>query len=108
MLVVDDDPNTLSVLRKLLGAEGFEVEISLGPTEALALIERTPFDFLLTDLVMGGMTGLRLIEAARVVQPQLRCCVMSGHERTSDASQDVLWFVKPLDLDQLLDVLEVP
>lgn len=107
MLVVDDDPNTLSVLQKLLGAEGFDVEISRGPSEALALIERTPFDILLTDLVMGGMTGLRLIEAARVAQPQLRCCVMSGHERTSDASQDILWFAKPLDLDQLLDDLEV-
>jgi hypothetical protein len=51
------------------------------------------------------MDGLQLIDAARAVQPGIRCCVMSGHPRGSDVQDDVRWINKPLDLDDVLDVI---
>lgn len=106
IIVVDDDPNTLAVLAKLLGGEGFGVQVSSGPSDALGLIERETFDILLTDLVMAEMSGLRLIEVARERQPHLRCCIMSGHERSQEVPHDVRWVTKPIDFDELLDVIE--
>lgn len=105
IVVVDDDQNTLSVLRRLLHAEGFEVEVRDHPAAALALIETTPFDILLTDLVMADMSGLELVAAARGLRPGLRCCVMSGHA-THALAEDLRWLKKPLDFDELLDALE--
>ncbi len=108
ILVVDDDVSTLKVLQSILGAEGFAVEVSKTPGHALALVGEAPFDILLTDLVMADMDGLELVEAARRVQPELRCCVMSGHSRGGDIPAHVRWIDKPLDVDLVLDVLGLP
>jgi DNA-binding NtrC family response regulator len=108
ILVVDDDVGTLEVLRAVLVAEGFEVQQSETPRHALVLVERAPLDILLTDLVMAEMGGLELIEAARSIRPGLRCCVMSGHPRGRDVHEDVRWIDKPLDLDNVLDVIGAP
>lgn len=108
ILVVDDDVTTLDVLGSLLGAEGFEVQKSQSPSHALGLIEQGPFDILLTDLVMAEMGGLELIEAARGLLPELRCCVMSGHPRSADVQPYVRWISKPLDFDDVLDVIGLP
>jgi DNA-binding NtrC family response regulator len=105
ILVVDDDVTTLEVLGSLLGAEGFKVQKTQKPSDAIGLLQQAQFDILLTDLVMAEMGGLQLIEAARGLQPDLRCCVMSGHPRSPDARDDVRWISKPLDFDDVLDVL---
>ncbi len=108
ILVVDDDASTLKVLQSILGAEGFAVEVSKTPSHALALVEQGPFDVLLTDLVMAEMGGLELIEAARLVQPELRCYLMSGHSRRADIPAHVRWIDKPLDVDVVLDAIGLP
>lgn len=106
IIVVDDDLTTLTILRKLLGAEGFDVHATQEPREALELLERNAFDVLLTDLVMADMDGLALVKAARGLQPGLRCLVMSGHAADSTVPSNVRWITKPLDVDHLLDQLE--
>ena len=57
ILVIDDDELTLTILRKLLEAENFDVEVCSAAADALALLNTRPFDAILCDMWMSGMNG---------------------------------------------------
>ncbi len=57
LLVIDDDEFTLTILRKLLEAENFEVEVCSSAPDALGLLTTRPFDAILCDMWMAGMSG---------------------------------------------------
>ena len=65
ILVVEDSPDCLKPLQRLLQFAGHEVACARDGVEALALIESFRPDRLLTDLMMPGMDGVKLIEAIR-------------------------------------------
>ena len=56
ILVVDDEPEVLSMAQDLLEARGFRVLVAGSPEEALRMAQSTPepIDVLLTDVVMPG------------------------------------------------------
>ncbi len=59
ILVVDDEPQVLSLITELLRMQGYDVESTWDPDEALRLARAhpRPLHLLLTDLVMPVMTG---------------------------------------------------
>ncbi|MCW1924508.1 response regulator [Luteolibacter arcticus] len=78
ILLVDDEPAVLQVLRQALLAEGFEVEIAANGREAVERVKERLFDLVLTDLIMPEMDGIQTILALRAVDPFLRVIAMSG------------------------------
>lgn len=100
ILVVDDDANSRDGLAELLTFEGYVVDTCADGPAALARLGESSFDVLLTDYVMPEMTGVELIDAARVTTPTLRCLIMSGHARVGPA--DIVWVPKPIDVERLL------
>ena len=107
ILVVDDDENTREALSNLLRAVGYEVDTSEDGPRALECLEAKRYDVLVTDQVMGEMTGLELIERSRERRADQRCIVISGLAAPPAAeSARVPWLRKPLDVDLLLDALE--
>lgn len=104
IVVVDDDHNSREGLAELLGQAGHVVEACRAGLRALDVLGAGPYDVLLTDLVMPGMTGLELIRTARRTNPQLRCFLMTGHTPTDEP--DIQWIAKPIDFDLLLARLE--
>lgn len=90
----------------LLEGEGHDVTTCATAHEALQRLCAGPFDVLLTDLVMDGMSGLDLVAAARARREGLRCFVMSGYAPPGGVRPEgVTWIDKPIDLDQLLGAL---
>ena len=61
VLVVDDAPETLEVLRRNLESEGYRVFTAPGVAEALAVLEATPVDLVITDYKMPKVGGLDLV-----------------------------------------------
>jgi len=57
ILVVDDDELTLAVLRKLLEAEDYQVEVCLSGHDALMRLAEKSYDAILCDMWMNGMSG---------------------------------------------------
>lgn len=85
ILVVEDDDDVRAYTVECLRELGYRVlEAHDGPS-ALRLLERQnePLDLLFTDVVMPGMTGSELAEAARERQPSLRVLYTSGYTRNS-------------------------
>lgn len=57
ILVIDDDELTLAILRKLLEAEEYEVEVCCSGVEALGRLAKNRYDAILCDMWMAGMNG---------------------------------------------------
>lgn len=80
VLLVDDEQLVRVVVSRMLQALGYEVVIADRPAVALAIVEAgtTPFDAVLTDMLMPGMTGVELVERIRAVRPAVPVALMSG------------------------------
>jgi two-component system response regulator HydG len=78
VLVVDDDPEMLEMLRRHLASDALEVSAARGGREGMAAVERDDVDVILTDLVMEGAGGMEVLAAARRHRPGARVLLMTA------------------------------
>jgi signal transduction histidine kinase len=65
VLIVDDSPGNLKLLRAVLEAENFHVVEAADGVQALVTLEREPVDAIISDILMPGMDGYRLCYEVR-------------------------------------------
>jgi LmbE family N-acetylglucosaminyl deacetylase len=110
ILMVEDDPDhAFFVLEVLRRRGGFEVTHVTDPAEALRRA-REPWDLMLTDVEMPGMTGLELLESMRKVAPTLPVAVVTAHATVSNAvtalrSRADEFLQKPQSPEQLINTV---
>ena len=80
ILFVDDEPNVLSGLRRMLRpmSQEWKTEFCEGGPQALAILETNPFDVIVSDMRMPGMSGDQLLEAVRERHPHMVRVILSG------------------------------
>jgi DNA-binding NtrC family response regulator len=78
VLVVDNDPEMVSVLRRHLESEGFAVTPATGGRAAIDALGALDLDVILTDLVMNDVDGLEVLRAAQAAQPGARLILMTA------------------------------
>lgn len=102
VLVVDDDPNVLTVTTELLEADGHEVLSAGSAPEALQhLAAHRDIALLFTDIVLrGGMDGFDLAEHAKATHPGLRVLYTSGYLKDEGVWEGTL-LPKPWTEDDL-------
>jgi two-component system response regulator HydG len=80
ILVVEDDLVTARFLTHVLGGRGgFDVTHTADPVTALKHAAAEPWDLILTDVEMPGMTGIELLEALRRASVEPPVVVMTAH-----------------------------
>jgi PAS domain S-box-containing protein len=79
ILVVDDDEALLYMMTSYLERQGYAVESTANPFQALELIKtKGPFAVLVTDLMMPFMDGVQLLRKARQADPRLEVIVITA------------------------------
>ena len=78
VLVVDDEEANLSVLRRVLEKEGYQVSTATNGPDGLDALRTGQPALLLTDLKMPGMDGLELLRASRAVSPTTEVILMTA------------------------------
>jgi len=107
ILFVDDDPNVLDGLRRMLRPmrKEWEMAFSLGGEEALSALADKLFDVVVTDMRMPGMDGATLLKRVRREYPQLVRIVLSGHSSEEASLRSVgvahQFLAKPCDAETL-------
>lgn len=103
LLLVDDHPELLEALERLLGSY-FSVTCAENGAEALALVQREHFDVILLDVMMPVMDGITALAAMR--QAHVRTPVLLGSALPNLAalgrSMGVPCIAKPYDLKELI------
>jgi CheY-like chemotaxis protein len=69
VLVVDDDPDQLRFIKRIIERAGFRVIASSSATEALDVVGERPVDLIVSDYKMPEMNGFEFIEALRSIDP---------------------------------------
>jgi DNA-binding NtrC family response regulator len=110
ILVVDDEAAQREILRTILVAEGYQVEIARSAGEALEKGGRQRFDLVLTDLRMPGADGLSLVRELSREDPPTLVIIMTGFGSLDSAEQAMKqgafdYLTKPLERDDLLRIV---
>jgi CheY-like chemotaxis protein len=109
ILIVDDEPASLRVLRYFLGQEGYEIVGAKDAMEALEQLGQSRFDLVLSDVKMPGLGGLALAKHLLSVVPITPIFLMTAYD--CDSHEDILalgvpCLSKPLSLDLLLSQVQ--
>lgn len=89
VLLVDDEPNVLSALRRSLRGRGLEIATAGSGEEALALLQRQPVDAIVSDMRMPGMSGAELLKASLALAPDAVRVLLTGYADIGSAVQAV-------------------
>ncbi|HEX6785190.1 MAG TPA: ATP-binding protein [Sphingomicrobium sp.] len=81
ILVVEDNEDVGAFAETLLSELGHKVTRAASGEEALELARGTPFDIVLSDVVMPGMGGLKLAETLKAEQPDLPVVLATGYSQ---------------------------
>jgi two-component system response regulator MprA len=106
VLVVEDDGRLAATLDRVLGAEGYEVELAADGTQALRSARDHPFDLIVLDVMLPGLDGIAVCRRLRATGqvPILLLTALGGTEervRGLDAGADD-YLVKPFAYQELL------
>ncbi len=112
ILVVDDEAGVRGLLNVVMRQRGFTVWLAGSGQEALEVYRRQRefIDVVLLDVRMPGLDGPQTLAALRAVNPQLRCCFMTGDPGVYQPS-DLLAhgarhvFSKPFQMDEIIRVV---
>ena len=66
---------------------GFEVEVAENGPAGLHKLREAPFDLLLVDAMMPGMSGMEMLQHARKLNPELICIIITGYATVELAVQ---------------------
>ena len=109
ILLIEDDRSTASALEKVLSDEGYAVSVSARGDDGLNRAREHPFDLVITDLKLPGLTGLEYVAQLHAAKPKLPIIMMTAHGTTDTAIEAMKfgaceYVVKPFEADDLLDL----
>jgi DNA-binding NtrC family response regulator len=107
LLVVDDDPLQRNILNVILSDEGYETHVASSGDEALRIAKTLEPDVVLTDLWMGDMDGMELMEKLRLQEYSPEIIIMSAFGGILPIMEAVgkgecRYIEKPLEKDNIL------
>lgn len=106
VLIVDDEPQIRNLLLELL-SEDYICTVASSAEEAISYISKQKFDVVISDINLGGMTGVDMIPHVSAIDPDAVVLMISG-DRTIDAAIGAMrvgafdYIKKPFDFDQVL------
>jgi len=109
-MIVDDEPIVGKRLKRLFEKDGYAVEIFTRGSLALKELENKKFDIIITDLKMGKVDGMQILETAREKYPATKIIIISGlskNELVLDALKKgaFSFIVKPFKVSELKEVV---
>ncbi len=79
ILVVDDEPTVCKSIRQVLIREDCDVETALSGEEALRKDAERPYDVMIVDLMMPGLSGMDLLRSIKASNPKARIIMVTGY-----------------------------
>lgn len=110
ILVVDDSPNTLEVIKRNLEAAAYEVFTASSVEQAIAFLEQSSVDLVITDIKMPKVSGLELLKYVKENVKGTEIMIITGYpsikgavNAVKDGAEDYL--AKPFTDEELLSAV---
>ncbi len=110
-LIVDDDKRLLSVLKSLLSEEGHVVTTFIDGQEAIDACKNTPFDLVISDLMLPGASGIEVLKACRHSHPSTLVVLITGFASLETAIEAIRegaydYITKPFKMEEMKIVVK--
>ncbi len=111
ILIVDDEENVLSALRRSLWQEHYSVCCATNGEDALKILARKPHHLIIADFAMPGMNGVELLRRVKAQHPEVVRIMLTGHAEINIVTAAVgegevyRFMLKPWDDDDLRAVI---
>ena len=108
VLIVDDDPQILRLVERMLRPKSVNVLSAPRPSEALTICQNQHVDLIISDMAMPEMDGHKLVERVLKLQPDAAVLLISGYFKEPPAAAkagQVKFLKKPFFPSQLLEHL---
>ena len=107
ILVIDDEKNYLLVLQTLLEDEGYTVTAINDPETALAFLQESEVDVVVTDMKMPGVSGMEILRQVKKQLPHIPVLIMTAFGSIESAVETMKYgafdyITKPFSNDELL------
>jgi DNA-binding NtrC family response regulator len=89
VLLVDDEPNVRSSLRRSLRGEAYDIVEAEGPEAAFEVLRNRKVDVVISDLAMPGMGGIEFIKVVRYRWPDCVRLILTGNADLETAIQAI-------------------
>ena len=110
ILIVDDAPDTLEIIQKLLRYEGYHVALASTGEEGVKKVEEEKPDVVLMDINLPGIDGTEALRRIRILNP-LQCVIMLTAFATVDNAIQALkegasdFVKKPFENEHLIHIV---
>jgi DNA-binding NtrC family response regulator len=106
LLVVDDQPSIRQSMLITFRREGYEVQEAESGEQALEILERRPFDLVITDLRMSGLDGIEVLKQVKEMAPDTEVVVMTAYGTIEGAVEAIKrgaydYLTKPFQPEEL-------
>ncbi|MBT3226099.1 MAG: response regulator [Bacteroidetes bacterium] len=107
ILLVDDDPFILQTIGPALEDKGYEITTIGNGADAISLINKSPYDLVLTDLMMENIDGFQVLKAVKKLETETMVIVLTGYGDVNLAIDCLRlgaddFVLKPCKLEELL------
>ena len=106
LLIIDDEPKMSGVLARMLARDGYDVEWTDSPVQALEKFSQRGFDIVLCDLRMPEMSGIDVLERAKRANPGMDFVMMTAYATPQTAVESMKkgaidYLIKPFAIEEL-------
>src|SRR5262245_42386192 len=111
ILVIDDNPNLLELIKMRLESADFEVSATADEDGALGLFREQVFDLCVIDLMLANGDGLGLMDQLRAIRPDVPAIILTAHGTIESAVEAMRrgaysYLTKPFERSDLLLQIE--
>jgi DNA-binding NtrC family response regulator len=112
VLIVDDDRRMANTLSDILNVKGYSTEVAYSGRGAITKVESGSFDFILTDVKMPDIDGVKFYKTIKVRKPDIPVVLMTAYSTDSLVKEGldagvIATLTKPLDINAILSFLSM-
>lgn len=102
ILILDDEEDVVVTLEKILLFEGYRADTATDPKVAIEMMKENQYDLIITDIMMPHVSGIRILKAAKAINPLSHVILITGYSTVSNVVEALSrgaydYFVKPFD-----------
>jgi DNA-binding NtrC family response regulator len=106
ILLIDDELHNREAISLLLGNAGYRVQTAASGEEALEILRKTPFEIVITDLFLPGVSGIDILKKVKDESPYTCVILITGNASAETAVEAMKegafdYITKPLNFDKL-------
>ncbi|AJF06007.1 sigma-54-dependent transcriptional regulator [Geoalkalibacter subterraneus] len=106
ILVIDDEAHNRQALTLLLSHSGYQVQSAVTGEEALEIMEKKPFEIIITDLFLPGVSGIDILKRVKEDSPYTSVILITGNASAETAVEAMKegafdYITKPFNFEKL-------